>query len=90
MTTYPPPGQNPKCVCPNLFAAFFCTTGHMLECHYPMSCDEAQCSHLAGYMAEDGPDSEPYGEQDEDDHSDGADLPELPELPDLPDMDAPA
>lgn len=27
-------------------ACMFCSTGHMTECHYPMSCGEAQCSHF--------------------------------------------
>ena len=50
LKTYPPPGENPECrCCPNLAAAFFCQTGHMLECHYPLTCDEARCSHLAKY-----------------------------------------
>ena len=26
-------------------ACMFCSYGHMLECHYPMDCDEAMCSH---------------------------------------------
>jgi hypothetical protein len=30
-------------------ACLFCSTGHMLECHYPMTCSQAQCSHLARY-----------------------------------------
>lgn len=28
----------------------FCPVGHMLECHHPMTCDQAKCSHLAKYM----------------------------------------
>jgi len=31
------PGTPMKCM--------FCPYGHMLECHYPMTCDEAMCSH---------------------------------------------
>jgi hypothetical protein len=27
-------------------ACMFCSCGHMLECHYNMSCTEAMCSHL--------------------------------------------
>ena len=51
---YPPPDQNPKCVCwPNLMAAFFCPTGHMLECHYPMTCSEAECEHYQREMSDD-------------------------------------
>ncbi len=23
----------------------FCLSGHLLECHYPRSCEEAECSH---------------------------------------------
>jgi hypothetical protein len=37
--------------CPQLsyspVACTFCLYGHMLECHYPKSCKQAQCSHLA-------------------------------------------
>lgn len=39
---------NPKCVCPTPMAAMFCMTGHMLECHYPMSCEESECGHSTG------------------------------------------
>lgn len=47
---YPPPQTNLNCRCyPNMHAAFFCMTGHMTECHYPMSCSEAECSHLERY-----------------------------------------
>ncbi len=50
MITYPTPENNPKCKCyPNMMAAFFCSYGHMLECHFPMTCEEADCSHLARY-----------------------------------------
>ncbi len=52
MPEYLPALENPKCVCPNLMAAMFCTTGHMLECHYPMSCSEAECSHWEVSMLE--------------------------------------
>lgn len=30
-------------------ACQFCPVGHMLECHYNMTCSEAECSHLAKY-----------------------------------------
>jgi hypothetical protein len=30
-------------------ACMFCHCGHMTECHYPKSCEEAQCSHLSQY-----------------------------------------
>jgi hypothetical protein len=26
-------------------ACMLCLCGHMLECHYPLTCEEAQCSH---------------------------------------------
>lgn len=29
----------------NAMACMFCPYGHMLECHYPLTCDEAECSH---------------------------------------------
>ncbi len=36
----------------NPMACMFCQFGHMLECHHPMTCDQAECSHLAKYMEE--------------------------------------
>jgi hypothetical protein len=41
---------NPACVCPTPMHAMFCSFGHMLECHYPMTCTEAQCNHLDRYQ----------------------------------------
>lgn len=35
---------NPKCRC-NPQQAMFCPYGHMLECHIPMTCREAECGH---------------------------------------------
>jgi len=36
--------------CPQGFTAplacWLCPTGHATECHYPKTCDEAQCGHL--------------------------------------------
>lgn len=26
-------------------ACTFCSFGHMLECHHPLTCNEAECSH---------------------------------------------
>jgi hypothetical protein len=26
-------------------SCMFCEFGHMTECHYPLDCEEAQCSH---------------------------------------------
>ena len=31
----------------SLMACMFCSYGHMLECHYPLTCEEARCSHRA-------------------------------------------
>jgi hypothetical protein len=28
----------------------FCSYGHMLECHYPMTCEEAECEHYLREM----------------------------------------
>lgn len=51
--SYPPPAENPDCKCwPNPMATFFCLTGHLLECHYPLNCREARCGHLARYESE--------------------------------------
>jgi hypothetical protein len=33
------------CVCTTPMQAMFCPFGHMLECHYPMTCSEAHCDH---------------------------------------------
>lgn len=55
---YPPPQENPKCHCPTSMQAFFCSTGHMLECHYPMNCEAARCSHLRRYLDEVAEDEE--------------------------------
>jgi hypothetical protein len=50
MPNYPEPALNPACQCRgNPMRAFMCMTGHMLECHYPHSCSQAGCSHLARY-----------------------------------------
>lgn len=47
---YPPPNENPKCVCfneaDNPMAAMFCPYGHLTECHYPLTCAEAMCAHF--------------------------------------------
>jgi len=29
----------------NPMACMLCPYGHMLECHYPLTCEEAECSH---------------------------------------------
>jgi hypothetical protein len=33
-------------------SCMFCPYGHMLECHYPFTCDEAECSHYQEEMEE--------------------------------------
>lgn len=46
------PNQVPTCVCrdtPNPMAATFCPYGHMTECHYPLDCGQASCSHVTRY-----------------------------------------
>lgn len=54
MNDYPTPDNNPNCQCKgNPLLQFFCRTGHMTECHYPQTCQEAECSHYeAEYEAE--------------------------------------
>ncbi len=38
---------------PTPMSCMFCVYGHMLECHYPYTCDEVECSHhLAALEAE--------------------------------------
>jgi len=32
-----------------MIRCFWCKHGHPLECHYPYTCREAACSHLALY-----------------------------------------
>lgn len=47
---YPSPDENQYCHCKaNPMAAFWCQTGHMLECHYPYDCQTAACGHLYKY-----------------------------------------
>ena len=31
-------------------ACMFCPYGHITECHYPKTCEEARCSHYAAEM----------------------------------------
>jgi hypothetical protein len=35
--------------CGSPMGCVFCSFGHMNECHYPQSCEEARCSHLLRY-----------------------------------------
>jgi hypothetical protein len=47
---YPPPDGQPACQCVgNPMKAFFCPTGHMMECHVGLDCERARCSHLLRY-----------------------------------------
>lgn len=46
---YPAPADNPRCICKHGSQQFFCTAGHLTECHIPMSCWQAACSHLEAY-----------------------------------------
>jgi hypothetical protein len=65
MAKYPPHPEiakqlgvrgNEHCVCPQPINAMACPWGHMPECHYPMDCSEAECSHYlaAVYGEEEG------------------------------------
>ena len=36
----------------NVVACMFCTFGHMLECHHPLNCREANCEHWQARTAE--------------------------------------
>jgi hypothetical protein len=47
----------------NPMECMFCSYGHMLECHYPYTCEEAQCSHWEREMDEEA--NDPYWEEDE-------------------------
>ena len=51
-TIYPPPYDNPDCICGSGLRSMYCKTGHMTECHYPMSCEQANCSHMDRYEKE--------------------------------------
>ena len=50
MPTYGQPANVPVCRCreEGLLPAM-CPTGHLLECHFPLQCQYAGCSHLAEY-----------------------------------------
>jgi len=38
----------------NPMACMFCSYGHMTECHYPYTCEEAECSHYQQEMEAEG------------------------------------
>lgn len=33
-------------------ACFFCSWGHLTECHAPQTCEQAQCSHYCAQLAD--------------------------------------
>lgn len=35
---------------PNPIACTFCPYGHMLECHYPYTCEHVECEHYQRAM----------------------------------------
>ena len=38
----------------NPMACMFCQYGHMTHCHYPLTCEEAKCSHYQAELAAEG------------------------------------
>jgi hypothetical protein len=49
---YPPPERNKACLChDNPLAVLFCPTGHVTACHWPLSCQEADCDHERTFQA---------------------------------------
>jgi hypothetical protein len=47
---YPPPEAHPHCRCKhNPMAPMFCSYGHLTECHAGLTCEQAQCGHVARY-----------------------------------------
>ena len=50
---YASPQATHICNCrDNGMAPMFCPTGHLTECHHPLNCQEAACSHLPRYDEE--------------------------------------
>ena len=50
---YASPQATHICNCrDNGMAPMFCPTGHLTECHHPLDCREAACSHLPRYDEE--------------------------------------
>jgi len=47
---YAPAAIQPTCACGgNPLRASICPYGHILECHYPYTCEEAACGHTLSY-----------------------------------------
>jgi hypothetical protein len=44
---------NPACVCPSPVQVMVCPYGHLLECHYQMTCEQAECGHYKAATEED-------------------------------------
>lgn len=44
-------------------ACMFCECGHMLECHHPMTCEEAECDHYRANNPEGWDGDDHSGEQ---------------------------
>lgn len=64
MPLYLPADKNPKCRCwPNILAVMLCPFGHLLECHYPKTCAEAECSHWEAEIDFNQADGESDGEE---------------------------
>lgn len=46
-TGYQPPAVQPYCCCKgNPMKQNLCMTGHLTECHFPLSCADARCGHF--------------------------------------------
>ena len=43
---------NQACRCSMPGQSMLCSYGHMLECHYPMTCEEAHCTHYEAQVLE--------------------------------------
>ena len=51
---FPPAYFNPNCQCrKDQKNPMYCMTGHLTECHYPLECEEANCSHYKSEVDED-------------------------------------
>ena len=49
--TYAAPDAVPFCQCrANGDLPLLCPTGHLLECHHPLSCTDAACGHMRRYQ----------------------------------------
>ena len=48
---YATPDKAPICRCKDgsVLSPMFCPAGHLTECHFPLDCKQAACSHLPRY-----------------------------------------